>query len=147
MWQDEPGARAAQRSGDPLAELPHYSVCIYAHDGAGRSELVYEDAVLPWPECGEPPCWEGSRRTGFTYRRGEAEMPGAVQTLVVPPKRGIGSGPFVRGIGEKGFDRVGESYTVQLVVRDGGHPRCWSTTHSRVIPGLDECAALTPEEP
>jgi hypothetical protein len=109
------------------------------HDDAGETQLVHEDAVLPWPECGEPPCWRRERDGGFSYRRGETDMPGAIDQLLLPSKKTEKPQLYVRGTGPRGFDEIGKTMTVQLIARDGGHPRCWSATHSRVTRGVANC--------
>ncbi len=141
-----PGADPDDRvnyPGHPLIDAPHYSLCVYAHDDESpRGRLVLADAILSWPACGNPPCWKGNAQRGFTYVRGEPEMPGNIDTVVLPAKSREKQALYIRGtLADEVPEIVGGKHelTVQLFVKDAGGRRCWSGMHESASRGFAGC--------
>jgi hypothetical protein len=126
--------------GDPIRGEPHYSLCIYPGD-ADRPAVA--SAALPWPECGEPPCWTGDVEHGFVLR-GDSKLLRNLETLVLPGKEEKTPVLYARGaVPRKGLRpfALDRPVTVQLILNAGGRPAsCWSST-PQPAKGLDRCEA------
>jgi len=139
VWNWRPAAtgRRLPDPGDPIRELPHYSLCIYNVDGEEPVKAV-EAAALPWPECGEPPCWSGNRRQGFVYRS-DASLLGTLDEAVLPPVDAAVPNVYARGHAENvALSAFGERNVVQLLVRQYGRTECWGSSHLGIEP-LSAC--------
>ena len=130
-WSWQGGSRARPvHPGDPINGQPHYSVCVYPKDAADQA--VVAAAALPWPECGEPPCWRGDVERGFVLS-GDRKLPRNLETLVLPGTAAHSPTLYAKGaVPRSGLHAfaLDRPATVQLILQVGGKPvQCWSSTH------------------
>jgi hypothetical protein len=136
VWNWQPGEETGHPKPlpDPSELLPHFSLCVYGENG----EPVMQSAVLPWERCGKPPCWDGTKDSGFTYRA-DPTLAGTLDGFVLPGMQSADGRILASGVlSEAGAQVLGENNTVQLIMRLGKQRRCWSSQHARPL-ALNKC--------